>query len=1359
MSDTSSGRDPVEALAEEFLASRRRGEGPTVEQYAAEHPDLADAIRAVFPAMALVDDLGAGAATAVGPAVTPAVGAADRVGDFRIVREIGRGGMGVVYEAEQVSLGRRVALKLLPAGVRLDPKHRGRFEREARAAARLHHTNIVPVFGVGEHEGAPYYVMQFIEGRGLDAVIHELRRLADTAGGGTLPAPPPGTAPGSTLDSGAAAVAQSLLTGHFAEGVANADATTDQGVEGSPASIQHGAGLAPTLPAPATSRTPAPSASSLLGSSGGSGRAAYWRGVARVGAQVADALAYAHAQGVVHRDIKPSNLLLDPGGSVWVADFGLAKADDAPNLTESGDILGTLRYMPPEAFEGKAGAPGDVYSLGLTLYELIALRPAFDEPDRARLIRAVTEGSPPRLRRLNPEVPRDLETIVHKAIERDPSHRYASPSALAGDLRRFLDDRPIAARRVGELEKFWRWCRRNPLPAGLAAAFVAALALGAVASTYYALREARANADLRESVARERQRVALAMDAIKVFHGEVSGDLLLKEKEFGDLRGKLLRGAADFYARLEGSLSSQADPESRAALARAYDELGTLTATIGDKPEALAVARKALAVRRELAARPGAGPGAVMDLARALMLVSALSSETGDTAGALAAYEEVRRLAAGMPAGAEFDARRFQAAGLQGMGEVLAATGKPAEALANYEEARAIRERLAADRPDLVPLQAALAASHEGAGLVLSQTGHADRALRAFEQARAILERLAADHPEEAGFRISLSVSLARIGSEQDRVGKTALALESHQKAAAICERLAAENPAVTAIQERLAESHVNLGSFLERKGRPAEAMEAYQKDRATRARLATDHPGVPGYQHRLAASHNRISFLLEATGRTEAAVAASDDARAILERLAADHPDVTDYANELAATYYALGLLLERTNQAGRALAAMEQSTAIRERLASAHPDVTRFREDLATTYRDLSVFLDHRGEVDRGIEANRKAVAILDRLAADQPEVVGYRNRLGGAYSDLGLQLTRSNKPAQALEPFARARALLERLAAEQPDVHEFRNLLGAIEGNCAHALTRAGRPDEALKCLAKAKAIYERLAADAPDMPMYRRFQAMSCRMAAEALAGMGRLDEAPGEIDRAVAILDRLAGEQPGVADYRFDLAEDLLTSGRVRDMAGRFAPALEALAKSQALLERLVSDNPGLFEYQEKLGWVLESQGRALEHQGRAAEAIAAYQGASAIRERLAAAHPNNSQIQMQRVTIQARIATLTATTGDVAGGIAMLRHVLSVQEGLPPGPGEIYNVACTRSILAGLASRPGSGMTPAQAEAEAVAAMASLRRATDAGFRNLHHIRGDDDLMALRPRRDFQLLLLDLALPADPFAR
>jgi hypothetical protein len=232
-----------------------------------------------------------------------------------------------------------------------------------------------------------------------------------------------------------------------------------------------------------------------------------YRGALPQASSAALALEYAHKQGVLHRDVKPSNLLLDTAGTVWVTDFGLAKADDQENLTRTGDVLGTVRYMPPEAFEGKSDPRSDIYSLGLTLYELLALRPAFDERERNGLIKQVTTAEAPPLDRLNRAIPRDLVTVVYKAIEREPGRRYLTAGELAADLQRYLQDEPIRARRLSPWERCRRWGRRNPVVAGLAAAVLGVLLAGATLSTFFALqaREKAAVAERQaEGVGRER---------------------------------------------------------------------------------------------------------------------------------------------------------------------------------------------------------------------------------------------------------------------------------------------------------------------------------------------------------------------------------------------------------------------------------------------------------------------------------------------------------------------------------------------------------------------------------------------------------------------------------------------------------------------------------------------------------------------------------------------------------------------------------------------------------------------------------------------------------------------------------------
>ncbi|WP_435011979.1 protein kinase domain-containing protein (plasmid) [Tundrisphaera lichenicola] len=430
----------------------------------------------------------------------------ERLGDYRILREVGRGGMGVVYEAEQESLGRRVALKVLPDAALSDARQVLRFQREARAAARLHHTNIVPVFGVGRDDGHHYYVMQFIPGMGLDAVLEELRRLR--RGGGT--SGPPAWRAFSNGSVSAAAVAEAILTGRFA---------LPEAIDGPP---RPGATLTITASAslvPPASPAPRPAESSVVSLPGASADSlarsdpdrTFFRSVARIGLQVAEALEYANRQGVLHRDVKPSNLLLDPQGNVWVADFGLAKAADAEDLTHSGDIVGTVRYMAPERFRGKCDARSDVYALGLTLYELLTLQPAFAAADRHELMRRVMSEEPERLRGLVPHLPRDLETIVTRAIAREPAERYASAAALAEDLQRFLEDRPTRARRVGRVEQAWRLARRNKVVSSLAVSLLLALA-GGLAGVMWQWRQAVANLAIAKQRSREATETASTLE-------------------------------------------------------------------------------------------------------------------------------------------------------------------------------------------------------------------------------------------------------------------------------------------------------------------------------------------------------------------------------------------------------------------------------------------------------------------------------------------------------------------------------------------------------------------------------------------------------------------------------------------------------------------------------------------------------------------------------------------------------------------------------------------------------------------------------------------------------------------------------
>ena len=421
----------LEALSDEFAERIRRRDRPSVDEYIRRYPDLADEIQDAFPVILMMEEL---APTEHGPSSNAVVASENKsklqLSNYKLIRELGRGGMGVVYEAEQKQLSRRVALKVLPSRMARQQVAVERFQREAQAAARLDHANIVPIHEVGSEDGTLFYTMQLIRGHGLDVLAKELRQIRDH---------------GHKLNN------ETEVSGIAASICQDRSLDPD---ETSAKVNPHADSPTNTVPKVSTKR------SSATSQSGVPGTFEYARSVARIGIQVADALRFAHERGVVHRDIKPSNLMIDPLVHVWVTDFGLAKLEES-DLTNEGDVLGTLRYMAPEQLRGWADPRSDVYSLGITLYELLVLRPAFETSNRAELLQSIVEEQPPYLRSLDSSIPRDLETIISKAIAKEPADRYQDSATLRDDLRSFVEFRPISARPSTPWDSLRRWTFRN----------------------------------------------------------------------------------------------------------------------------------------------------------------------------------------------------------------------------------------------------------------------------------------------------------------------------------------------------------------------------------------------------------------------------------------------------------------------------------------------------------------------------------------------------------------------------------------------------------------------------------------------------------------------------------------------------------------------------------------------------------------------------------------------------------------------------------------------------------------------------------------------------------------------------------
>ncbi len=640
---------------------------------------------------------------------------------FRIIRELGRGGMGVVYEAEEERLGRRVALKVLSASAHMEPKHVLRFEREARAAARLQHSNIVPVFGSGQANGYHYYFMQFIEGRGFDAVVRELRRLR------ALPASGPPTEEMSTI------------TG------------------------QH-----------------QPAARSL----------------ARIALQVAEALEHAHRQGVLHRDIKPSNLLLDSTGNVWITDFGLAKTLEADDLTSTGDVLGTVRYMAPERFAGKCDARSDLYSLGLSLYELVALKPAFEVQDRYELIERMRREDPTPLRKQASWLPRDLETIIHKLIAREPARRYGTAAALAGDLQRFLEDRPISARRAALPERAWRWCRRNPW----AASFMVALTLGVIGSTGQAIRATASEraARLAEDVARrERNNAQSARNrAIASIGGLLLQDWGNKTQLNEETR--LYRKAlidAGIHESQELVRELESDGRARALLVQAYETLARAQSEGGDRAAAIETAQKGIKLGRTL-----------------------FEAEHSENAG------------------------RLLGSSLLHLGSIA---GDREASLRAHRESTAVFEALLADYPrgDRKTYIQMVGLNHHDSGNCEWLNGRIEEAITEFLAARSTWDALVGEFgptPERSSYQAGTELYLCRAYSSSRR-GADALA--TGRRAIEIYRGLVHDHPEDLAYSQQLYLAYQEVGLFqLYGGGGAEEAVPLLEEARRTLKQMAASH-------------------------------------------------------------------------------------------------------------------------------------------------------------------------------------------------------------------------------------------------------------------------------------------------------------------------------------------------------------------------------------------------------------------------------------------------------------------------------------------------------------------------------------
>jgi serine/threonine protein kinase len=816
----------LDELIEEFAVRRQTGSGISPEAFIAEHPEQAEALQEILPVMQVLADLNHPASHGgeTGGRPRPPEAPLGQLGDFQLVRQIGRGGMGIVYEAQQISLGRRVALKVLPFAGALDAKQLRRFQNEAHAAGRLHHTNIVPVYYVGCERGVHFYAMQLIEGQSLADVIRELRHQAGLE---------------STKPKQLEEPAAEVRIDELAVGVAGAVPASTQ----LPLTMPQVIGPKPRSGSHESPDTPPIAA---LSTDGSVKTQAYFRAVANLGVQAADALEHAHELGVVHRDVKPANLLLDSRGNLWISDFGLAQFQGQTGPTLTGDLIGTLRYMSPEQALAKrvlVDHRTDIYSLGATLYELTTLEPVFSGRDRQELLRKIAFEEPRPPRRVNSAIPADLETILLKAMSKDPHGRYATAKEMADDLRRYLDNQPIRARRPTIVQRAAKWSRRHRVV--VSATILASMVGLAGCAIVFWRGQARTEAQwLRAEEERERaeNRLELAHKAFEQMYEQSLKWVKFEPWAAADQQQFLTR-ALEFYKQLSQEPATTAAERRRTA--EAYHRMAQIkfrlwwtrpwNANIGAHD--VATTDQAISLLRRLSEEFPSDPLYLHDLA-------ACNITRGEMLYWIGIY----------------------------------ATNKMADAESAIMSAREFLERLPLDDRNTQECRYQLGVCHYHLARILAtnpkrrQDGH-----RAILRADELFKELASEEmakkdkarPDYLNLLAAVSAERGTLLCSDNRFVEAEQVLRD---SLARLEQLAADSKLLPDFRENLGTAHHELGNLLANTGRPREAEAEYQKEIDVYEKLVQTFPHVARYHGHLGKSQEALVKLLHVRGDLSAA-------------------------------------------------------------------------------------------------------------------------------------------------------------------------------------------------------------------------------------------------------------------------------------------------------------------------------------------------------------------------------------------------------------------------------------------------------------------------------------------------------
>ena len=844
------------ALLDDYLQALDEGMRPDASALAAENPDLAEALTAYISHLKALHNVAIGFQNKADE--TPkrlavgAVGNEKQLGDFLLHREIGRGGMGVVYEATQQSLGRRVALKLLPFAAVLNHRQIARFKNEAHAAAQIQHANIVPIYGIGSDRGVHYYAMQFIDGLSLDLVIQE-------------------------------------LTQHKQQTQSN----------------ELSAGIA--------------CPSSLLAAEKNS-RSEYYRTVVRLGIQAAEAIHAAHEYGVVHRDIKPSNLMLDHDGKLWITDFGLAHSQSDATLTRSGDVMGTVRYMSPEQALGKTAMVDhrtDVYSLGITLYELLTRHAAFPGENLQAVQRNIETVDPPTLRSIRDDVPVDLETVVHKAMSKERDDRYETAEQLAQDLQRFLDGRPTIARPPTVLDRVTKWSRRHRKAVTIGTCVSLLLAVGFAVST---LLVARANWVADQNLQQAQTIYQQARGVIDL--GASFAEQLREIDDAQVAREYFLQRLLAYYEGFANQTSR--DSALRLDYAINYSKIGTIRRQLREYHSAVEAYKSAVEILQQLC---GEQP---TNLAHARYLALAFSN----------------------------------------LGMLHTELGQLQPARASYESALTIQDRLASQEPNSSIYRADLSRTRMNLGLLQIQTGDRAGAQDSYHSAIRLQRGLVQQEPDSQQHRRDLATTYNNLASLLSPTDPNQSA-SAYQQALNTYDELVDEFGPSQDLLKNQALLHNNLGTIYAQQNKLDVAEQQHRVAIQIRRRLTTMRPNFDRYEGDLALSYNNLGLVQHMSGRPHDSISSFKSALDLQRPLAERKPQSLQVQSSLGGMYNNVGIVLQELGKLETSATAFARASTAQRHALEAAPEFLQYREFLSKHYYN-------HAHVLRALERFHEAAAV---------------------------------------------------------------------------------------------------------------------------------------------------------------------------------------------------------------------------------------------------------------------------------------------------------------------------------------------------------------------------------------------